>query len=291
MRYLVFLSLVLSSLSCVKEIEVNHPQTESKLTLNCVIRQGYPIRASLSSTLPFNNPGYSPYYKDGLVVLYENGLPVDTMEICEKEYLERSNDTIWYYCSSHTTSVGATYSVEASRKGFPRIVGMAKMPAKPRIVSIESTEDNEFGDVYEILIEDPDPDKNFYIVQMRSTDEFGNAITTQLSTADPTINIYQSYIAFQLPIDEISGSTAYFSERYFVNQRRVVKLRATLNDLSSANEVLLISASKDYHNYRKAIDINSAVGENPFTEPVRMKSNVNGGFGIVGCEHINLFKF
>ena len=291
MRQLLQIALLLITVSCIKEIKVDHPSMEKLLTLNCVLREGYPVRASLSSTMAYGTPGFSPYYNDGLIVLSENGNVVDTLVICEKEFLQASLDTIWYYCSSHPIKAGKTYQVKASKSGFSTVSGETTIPAKPKIIKIESTEDNDFGDLYEIVIEDTEPGKNFYIIQMRIRDFNGDIVTTQLTTADPTISIYQSSIPFQLPINDVTGSTAYFTEQYFVNNRRTIKLRATLTDLNKANEVLLISATEEYFNYRRAIDINTAVGENPFSEPVHFKSNVDKGFGIVGGESINLFPF
>lgn len=291
MKNLLLFIIALSFSSCIKEIAIDHPQDESLLTLNCVIRQGEPIRASLSSTMPFNSAGYTPYFKDGFLMLFENGLVVDTMKICGKEFLDRSNDTIWYYCSSYPTAVGSVYSIEASREGFPKVIGNTRIPDKPKVISVKSNEGTDFGEIFEIQIEDNDPEENFYMLQMRTVDDLGIMSTVLLLSNDPTLSIYQSYIGFELPTEEVSGITAYFSEKYFVNKRRTIKIRASSINGLSVNQILLTAVSQEYFNYRKGLEINDAVGQNPFTEPIRIKSNVQGGFGIMGSENLNLFKF
>ncbi len=284
------LSFMIISISCTKELDIDFPDHKSQLTLNCVITAGENIRASLTSTLPYEAVGMSPYYKDVLITLYENGQLVDTLQLCESRYRQSENDTTWIFCTGYPTVVGNTYSCKAERKGFTAVHGATIMPEKGVITNILSFEDEENTIPYEITLHDVEGD-NFYILYLIYEDPIIGVELAELTSVDPIVNLYANYGIFRLPTDETVGSKAYFTDTYFSGKSKKLKFRAYFPSGNEANGLVLYSVSKEYYDYALSREINSAAGENPFAEPSRIVSNVKNGFGLVGAINVTYIRF
>lgn len=277
--------------SCVKEIDMDFPDAESKLTLSCILQPGEVIKAHLTSTVPFSQVNGSPYYRDGLITLYENGKLVDTLSVCEGRFRESQHDTAWIYCSSYPVTQGNTYLVKAVKAGFPEIHGTTTIPQKGKVIDIQSFDDDEFGEPFEIVVQDAGSGHHFYLLEIRSNDGTTQPLIADLASDDPTISLFSQIGVLQLPNEERIGTKAFFTDEYFSGNTKKIKVRASFAGIGEANEVLLYSVSKEYYDYVKTLAINRAVGESPFSEPLPVKTNVNNGFGLVGSVNVTTIRF
>lgn len=277
-------------LGCVKEIDIDYPDGSDKLTLNCVINPGETIRATLTTTLPFEEVQSSPSYKDALITLYENGELVDTLTVCEAIYRESQNDTAYTYCSNYNATTGNTYLVQAKKQGYPIVHGRTTIPKQSKVLKIESYEDENGNPPYEVTMEDAKGEENYYILYFFYESSFETQVA-EITTADPTVNIYGYIGILQLPTDEKSGSQAYFTDEYFVDGVRKLTFRMYISSGAEPNGLVVSSVSKEYYDYLKNIEINRATQENPFSQALQVPSNVENGFGLVGSRHNLSIRF
>ncbi len=277
------LILFITMVSCQKELKVEYPENDSKLTLNSVLSEGRTVSATLSSTLPYTNTGKSPFYKDGFITLYENGQLIDTLLPTDYTYRAQSEDTIWYYTSGHIVKAESSYRMLASRPGFDKVSATTRIPKKALVKNIRHTILNSFEEVLEIEIEDPESQHSFFMIEMASVDPLRDSTIATLISEDPTVELYSYFGLLKMPLDPERGEIAFFTDEYFISGKKKVILRARLDYSSgNVNQIIVYSSSEDYYEYTRSFAINSAFAENPFAEPIRVKTNVENGFGIVG---------
>jgi hypothetical protein len=65
---------------------------------------------------------------------------------------------------------------------------------------------------------------------------------------------------------------------------------ADINDRYAGSYLLLYHVTEDYYNYLLSANANEDAQDNPLAEPVQIKSNVEGGFGVVGGASLHAFK-
>lgn len=293
MKYIACIFLILQTLliSCVKEIDLNYPESKAKLTLNAVISQGRPVSATVSSTLPYTNTGNSPFYKDALITFYENGILVDTLKPTEYRYRSESQDTIWYYTSNYAVKVQNRYKMVVVKSGFNKISAATYIPTRVVLNRITHTQQSNLVESVEIEIEDPESGDNFFMIELRYVDPPNDSIAAELTSEDPTVELYSYFGILKMPLDPETGDMAFFSDEFFTDNNKTIRLTAQFNvSPSRVNQVIIYSASEDYYEYVRSFEINKAFSENPFAEPIRVKTNVENGFGILGGVTTTIFN-
>ena len=116
--------ILFSLISCQKEIDLLHRNDEQKLVLWCYLHPDSVVTAYVSKTSPPLSTKEDRTASGVLVVLYENNLPVDTLQ----------NDSLKIYKSrkNFKPSVGNIYAMKASKSGFPTLETFPDtMPPKP----------------------------------------------------------------------------------------------------------------------------------------------------------------
>ena len=273
-------------LSCMKEIDIEYPEDQEVLVLNALLDEADTSTAAVSITLPYEQLEASPYFKDADLYLFENDQQVEKLNICSA-YRTAGGDSVWRYCSFYNYKPGAYYTVKAHKAGYPVLSGTTRFPSEVAITSISEHPDEEYGLPVEVSLQDPAAEDNYYILEFidktfpRSPE---NEIV--LRSSDPDVELYAYYGLISVPLDDKQGYLAFFTDQHFNGKKKTVKLRLEVDDSPSANPYTfarLHSVSRHYYEYTKSININRAVGENPFSEPIRVISNIENGVGVVGA--------
>ncbi len=277
--------------ACIKDIKVDYPHGGGQLTLNSLIIPGDTIYATLSATLPYEEVALNPYFKDAFVTLYENDELVDTLRICHSYYRADAGDSVWQYCSYHPAKGGNRYQIKAFMPGYPAVDASVRIPGQAVITSVITEKDEFSGSPFEITIEDSPGEDNYYLLELRHDDPPFESRMAELSTDDPAVKLYAYFGIVRLPLDSQYGSQAFFSDQYFIEGQKKLKFRASFSNADDeVNHIILHSLSAEYYYYLQALAINNAVSENPFYEPVPIKTNVNNGFGMLGGASVTEIK-
>jgi hypothetical protein len=78
----------------------------------------------------------------------------------------------------------------------------------------------------------------------------------------------------------------FFSDAFFDGQTRSFKIHfpSYYLFLSSEIQLVLVRYSKELFQHERSLRLQSQVGDNPFSEPVRIISNIQNGVGIFGSK-------
>jgi hypothetical protein len=205
------------------------------------------------------------------------------------------------YLSSSVIKENIVYSIFAQAPNFPDANASTETKSAINIISVD-TSSRRIGDeiirTFKIKFDDPSNNEDFYKVEIIKIqlsvnyDMNGNPIDTIFY---PTPLFLNSTDLSADQSDEYSSAIT-FTDQLFNGQLKTFVCEASdyeydFGPLPSDNfyVVFLSRLSSDFYLYQKTIMAYNNVVGNPFAEPVRVHSNVNGGFGIFGAKSSSYF--
>ena len=123
----LFLGLFIGIVSCQKDPNLYTLNAPPKLVVMCYLHPDSVVTALVSKTSAPLSKKADRLVTDALVVLYENNLPVDTLQ----------NDSLTVYKSRKGFKPTAenVYFIKASKQGFPTLETFEdRMPPKPKLI-------------------------------------------------------------------------------------------------------------------------------------------------------------
>lgn len=320
MRYSLFLGVLLSITSCMKEIDLEDLRPDPKLVLNGVASQGEPLKASLSRTWFYTEDYPNVSISDAKVNLYVNDRLFEEMtwNVEEFEYYAIGN-----YISSYTPVSGDKVRIEAERDGFKKIVAEETVPDKPALLSFvaEQVESHKpysssISNLFKVTFKDDPNVLNCYLINFeigRSYPEYDYENPDNPPVYSKEYYWDQAWVDYAdeplfgnnisildrvMGNDWLSGRNGRpFSDELINGKEYTIRLEGdsyswtNLPDdapLDSAR-VYLYSISEPYYKYMSALltlyegSLNSDLASAGLAEPVRVFSNIEGGVGIFGA--------
>jgi hypothetical protein len=217
----------------------------------------------------------------------------------------RLDSTEQYSTRRFRPEPGARYTVRVSAPDLETVEATDRVPQLPPVrLASESIEeiDGYYNRELRLTIDDPEDTSNYYHILLRkrkfyrdSTESGGTRIYR--SEKDETFRTRDRSIIDEMErlIEESNvyrGREATFTDVLFGGTEHTIRLlvRDNLVPLAPGEEghvrteyLLLVSAlSTDAYQYARTKRLFERTDENPFAEPVRVFSNVEGGYGIVG---------
>lgn len=285
MRRLSLLALLAAVASaCSTPFEVELPE-EPRLVIESLFAADSLLTLDIGLSEPLQRPapGGVNDVTDATVLLYEDGAFVD-----EAVYVQNR----LRYVSDVVPRAGRTYRVRVEAPGFPPAEAEETVPLpRPFTVEVErgparSRFDDRIDDVT-VRFEDPaGPDYYalYGLVERRLPERPDATQFFPLSfrSADPALA--------DGDLEALLGETdnpfyvqAFFSDRPFEGSAVEVLLRVrrlgeeSSGQVETIDRLRLATLSETYYRYQRALAQGQA---NPFGEPVRIPSNVEGGYGI-----------
>ena len=167
---IIILFFILSA--CEKTVTIDIPQKPSKLVINAWIGKdsliALHVGKSRYSLAPQNVSGNlleNYTVKNAVPVIFENGVPIDTLVYFSSEYKYRS-------VRNKRIRQGNTYVVKVTAPGFTEAQSETLVPSQSEIASLQrvrnarTTSNGELEDEITLKINDPASEKNFYLVQV-----------------------------------------------------------------------------------------------------------------------------
>ena len=300
MKKLILLYVVFSFLlvSCEKTIDFTGEKTDPLVVVNSVITPDSLFQTEISKSLHLRDTGNFPEVTDAVVDIFEQGNLVTT--------LTHQNKGI--YTSKFSPMAGKNYEIKVSTSG-KTVSAETKIPNKVNIESVElNTIDDKGIKKHELTIKFNDPAEinNFYKVSLLVNDEASysfdgdkNSIETEVYSFWATISSNDPVFLATFGQDDAfdnSPNNMYniFTDDLINGKSYDLKiLTDTYIGDTTADEqlisrklkytVFLNSISKEYFYYLKSRNLSYWYGDNPFSEPVPVFSNIKGGAGILGA--------
>ncbi|MGD1843709.1 MAG: DUF4249 domain-containing protein [Thermonemataceae bacterium] len=252
----------LSACDLEREIDIDLPETEVELVVECYLEDGQPYRLALSQTVSFLEPPGVPDVPNAEVTI-----TTSSGEIIELEYdpiLDEATDKIYNYRSRDDQVVDAnnigpyflrifdrdTEKLITAQTSFLPVVPFEEISWEFEDVNQEIKDDSALALVLIRHFEEPDVD-NYYRLLISNINDEDEEVTVDFN--------YQGLLATD---NEVTLSTIY----QFKNEDT---LRLSLYHFDER--------AFDYFNsVEDAADVNG----NPFAQPVPIQSGVEGGLGV-----------
>ncbi len=284
--------------SCEKYIEFEGENKPPRLVVNGLIEPDSVFRVDLSHSLGFIDVGEIRSVENGTVdVFLKNGPFLET--------LAHMGDGI--YEGSLVALAGESYRVEAAAAGMADVSAVDIVPYPVAIANwdtITSTSEGFFGSSslnVSFTITDP-AGENYYAIeafeaQYYTVDVVGYDPQTEQPIYDTIYFDNPQRFALGLSTNDVVLTSEYtsalgdgilydnrflFSDELFRGSTRTFNFNIDYFTGSSDMEIKLTSISADlFQYYRTQRSYNDASGD-PFSEPVQVFSNIEGGLGIWG---------
>lgn len=265
--------------SCEQIIEVEFPPHEAKLTVNSTFSPDSDWFVHLSSSIGVLEEGDPEDVMDGEVVLYANGVVLDTFLHGGDGYYLPSGGGI-------RPGSGTTYEIFAKAEGYDDVSASASVPEEVPFSNLnhepvlDASGNPSFETNITFTINDA-PGDNYYFVSLVAIDTFGippnqgvDIFNVFLETSDPTLGAQALYSDFQF-------NGLLFTDVGFDGEQREISLTA-FESISSGLDYYLVlgNMSEDYYLYGRTYSQTWENDGNPFAEPVMIHGNVQKGYGI-----------
>ncbi|GAB3819728.1 DUF4249 domain-containing protein [Pontibacter rugosus] len=243
------LSLASSSCDLEKDVEVELPYHEPKLVVECYLEPGKTIRALVLESAGYFDDAQLPLVPDAEVTIGHNGR---TLQLSYKPFQDRNTGRFYTHTSSTNMKgkPGDIYSIEVVDGKGRRVTGYTVVQKKVPIDTVE-WKFNEDKKAYLLTtFKDDGNTKDFYRY-MTHRDSLMNGSQRDIVTSDRLNN--GKIISFGSAYDYEEGDTLIVS-LYHIEEQYYDFLSST-SDAKDANG-------------------------NPFAQPTKIKSSVQGGYGI-----------
>lgn len=281
--------MIISLSSCVKILNDDLKKMEPKLVLNAALSPDSTITVNISQThnvLDDESADNLPFINSATVKLFEDG-----------EYLfDLDNIGAGYYQKTgFYPQIGKSYRATASYGSFKPIEGTTTIPDAVPIIEFDTlmfeTADEYMGYGTEyvgiLTYQDPEGIANRY------------QLTCKIfySDQDSITHFYDQYIS-SLESDERFYDNAYgnllWNDKLTDGQKTTIRFNFyyedNYNNIKNRNTqkahfvFYFQSVNNEYYNYLKSLSIydESGGGDDPFSEPVVIYSNIENGYGILG---------
>lgn len=272
--------LLIGLISCTKEIEFNGDLGESFIVVNGIIESDSLIRISLSkskSAIGEQNTGSSEITSLANLTLTDN----TTGETFSSNQINANGE----YEFGITAKIGHSYSVAITHPDYQTATSFTSIPKAIQITDWDTSsimidsymkentinlswQDPDGDNLYILKIFSVDTimntEESMYVHSSESSDIFGNDGGYSLNFNDDLFNNTLKHMSVTFPASQYYNDTNYVYEG------------------EKSYRVVLYNISKEVYNY--IISTNKAMNseDSPFSEPVKVYTNITNGLGIFG---------
>ena len=279
--------------ACETVVDVNLPDVGTPLVVNSIINPDSSLGVELSSAIAFETVTAREIYPpvtEAEITIWEDGiqLPIAFNHTSRGDFV-----------SDYVPQPDKTYRMQVASAGFDTVEGEAVMPPAAQIAEVAIEQDDlqySYGLDFRVSIQDDPDQNNFYSLWTLYTvitfdPETGDSLESYAFPIDMYTNdlVLANLDVFDDSIDE----GIYFREAFFPDdlfQGRTYELDFTIQGLSvdfdgsgqikTELQVHVLSVSEDLYRYKRASKLQRDIGDDPFSEPVEIPSNMSNGVGI-----------
>lgn len=279
--------------SCEKTVTIDIPEKAPRLVVNAILEKNKPIEIMVGKSRHILDSIYlsiEPYIvKNALVVIFENGIPYDTLIYQPGPYTYKTT-------RNKMISDGNTYTVKVAASGFTSVEASAIVPSQseaPVVTRVRDARVTSFGehqDELTVTLNDP-AERNFYLLQIYHADAGGSydypiycASTTdkdleKLGEDPDPLGTNNCFDAGNLIMRDDNFNGRQKQLRFYIESFQLQDYQLPGGGTSKPY-VRLSRITEEYFKYIKSFAIYDYSGGNPFAEPVNVYTNVINGLGI-----------
>ncbi len=290
-KYIILLLFAISIFSCEKELNVDMPDGDIHIVVNGIINPDSLIKIRISESKNILDTSRVNYLENAQVHLYENDVFIEDMSYMPEQF----------YVSSANPIIGRTYRINVDYTGLESIQSENSVPRQVNIIAGEATYglteimtgdtiENRYKINYRIEINDAGNTNNFYFVGVPRFREYQVEIDgvltyfydeyNEIESKDPVLS--SNFNDFNI----LGLSGKVFNDEYFNGNTQIIifsVLTSYIEEPSALNNEFpfcIVSITEDLYKYVISVNKNKESGDNPFSEPVQIHSNIENGKGI-----------
>jgi len=288
---LIYLTIVLAA--CQKEIEFNGKSKASVLVLNGVVENDSTFRIFLERSVFFlsSESENAKHISSGALVNVTNLSSGEVYTLTQSTVGNR-------YDFPFITTSNTRYKIEVSHPSYPSISSEMTTTSKVNLTAVDSiTVVKNQENRLKITFKWNDPsEENYYMVRIKqdvTTPDYDYSEFLYMESTDPSIDNSNN--------TDIDGSvyavnSYLFDDKKFNGQQKEISFlcyyyNPNTNPFSPATENIycqLITMDKATYLYYKSASANAY--SDFFSEPVKVLSNIENGFGIFGTLNYSVKK-
>ena len=269
---------------CTRPGAPDFPDHQPRLVLHSFTAVGDTFKVTLDQSIGFEEPTPEEprYVRNATVVLYEEGVPRDTLAYDPQE--EK------YVSDAVTAVAGKTYKIVAQATPFDPAEATTAAPAAVAVGAVTRAPSNRTlyggGSLEDVSFTLTDPaDNNYYIASLQSMGGFFCVYTSDAA--------FEKYAEGLVPLDQndcIYNNELLFNDRPFNGTARALTISthpSYLEDQIDANGhtvrplLHIYHVTEAFYRYIKAgLGTNLSIDAPSLFEPVRVQGNVKGGYGM-----------
>ena len=277
-------------LGCEKPVSVNIPDHDRQIVARALYSPDSLWQVNVSSSVGFRDTRGPFPLKDATVEIREGSTLIET--------LVHAEDGVFTGRQSRPEA-GKTYTLNVSAPGYESVSAESMLPIAsnaPQIVIDQSSNNTE--DPYiniGITVDDPPSERNFYAIEVEVIEEYEVDGELQRSRYQ---YFFETNDVVLLGLSALDGQEETFDSRYFQDDVfdgktetidiRVLDPQFDFYDFEGKHTIVLhfYVTNESYFRFFKTAQEQRENEGNPFSEPVRIFSNMSNGFGIFAGTHV-----
>lgn len=270
--------IAIAFVACRKEIKFEEEDIDRVLVVNQIVEAGQPFKVYVERSLFFLDSNNTEYILNNATVTLTN------VTSGQSETVNQGNNG--YYNFGMIANAGASYQVNVTHPEYDAVQSQMTVPATIPLLSVDTTViyTNNNGLIYaegtDVTLNWFDPSiTNHYMVVIRSFG-FGYSENVYLTSSDASIVNNDS----GEPDGSNYGPFFALDDALFNGTNKSLTVRAN-HDFQNVDsiEVVLYHVTEDVAKYLISAELESTSSDDIFTEPVKVHSNIEGGYGIFGA--------
>jgi len=261
-------------------LELEVPEAESQLVLGAVLSSNSTTAAAaLSETVSLQADPTIGFINDGEVNLQLPSGDSFMLNATGQEGAYSSTMPVAYETGS--------YTITADAPDGRSVTATAALPSKPLISEATATfNENPNSDRFnwiavDIIIQDEPSSSNFYKVDLCIKLRDAGQHCPYIESDDPNVfqsSDYPSMLLSDATFEDESYRLRVYFSKYF-DQERLQYVKVNVAGIS-----------EDHYRYDRYLTAQQENEDNPFTSPVQLHTNIEGGQGLFAIEHVNTYE-
>lgn len=270
MKAIFYIAVILIGFSsCEKYIDFDEEIKQPKLVVNGIINPDSTFDIHISRSLSVIDGAELSVVENATVnILDENGSLYESLVY----------DSNGHYLGASMPQHNQAYTIEVSAPDFDPVSASTHIPDLIDLSSVDTMGVEDVNGLRElkltITFQDMPNEENYYMLEVYAADIINGQIFLNpmfLRSDDVTLGLSQ---------DGYSDQVFFSDELFDGTQKTLIIYVEDTRDYDDYIEVRLTSVTQDLERYYRTLNAYNDTYGNPFSQPVQVFSNVEGGFGI-----------
>lgn len=258
-------------------IELDPPPFEEKIAIHLFGSTESPIMtASIFAHYPIEEDKtlQETSLDDAQLNFYKNGNLRGTFQLLQSGSLQN-----YGFDNVEDLEEGQTYAIEVTHPDYPDVYRASQVvPFKSPLMDLGFQEeggvdiDGDEASEVSVVFQDPADEVNYYEATILLQDDFSERYyDTYTSSTDPSASRGHLYDALVISDESFNGEKKRLNLQMY---------RTSEAELEGKLFVRWRNVTEDYYRFARSLNRFDEIGENPFTSPIQIYSNIENGTGI-----------